>query len=98
MSDIVGTLIHGCVVTSTTAEALPSAEADWVIIKANSGNTTSVYVGNANVTDILADGLLCGFELEPGEVTPKIKLKGNLDQIYVLAESLTPAVTFIAQR
>lgn len=98
MTSIIGTLIHGCVVTSVTAEALPSIPADWVIIKANSTNTTSIYIGNANVDDTLADGLTCGFELEPGEMTPKIYLKENLDQIYALAESLTPALTFIAQR
>lgn len=97
MSDISGHFDTGFRILSTTAEQLPDIECDYVILKALSGNTPSIFVGNSDVTNtVAADNATTGVELGPGE---SIKLEvPNVSRLWVIAASGTPGVSYMAVR
>lgn len=100
MSDIVGTLLTGERIISTAREQLPDLVVDWVVIKADETNDGAEYVyigGPAVVKLAAADNLITGFQLGPGDETPKLAVR-NLNQIWAVTNTGTPGLTFIAMR
>ena len=87
----------GEITGTTQAVRLDSLPVSYVKFKAQSGNSTNVYIG-AISTLTVADGVsdtTTGFELDAGQETDWIPV-ANLNQLYVIANSVGDDLTYFA--
>ena len=65
------TIYHGEIVGSTDAAQMPSVTFRWGYVKAQSGNSGSVYIGSSSDVAVVGStdtNETCGYEMDAGDV------------------------------
>ncbi len=93
---IITTAISGEVQGGTEAAQLPDVPCGLVNIKAQTGNSTNVYLGGPEVA--IPDGTtdkVSGFPLDAGQETGWISIE-NLNQLYMICDANGDDISYIA--
>ena len=96
MDILLNRVVSGEIQGGTTAAQLPNVPCVKVLFKAQSGNSTNVYLGGANVT--IPDGVTdetSGLTLDAGEETGWIQID-NLNRFWMITDANGDDLSYIA--
>jgi len=90
------TVLTGEVQGGTTAAQLPDIPCAGVIIKAQSDNSSNVYLGTENVTvNRSHTNETTGFELDAGQETPFLPID-NLNKLWMITDANGDDIIYMA--